>query len=842
MPTLPIESVLPDLRRVLNASGCGVLCAPPGSGKTTVTPLALLTESWLAGRSILLVEPRRLAARLAAVYMAGLLGEKVGQSVGYQVRFDRRISAATRVEVITEGILTRRLQQDPELAGTGLVIFDEFHERSLESDLALALCLEIRSALRDDLRLLVMSATMDPGPVSNLLGGAPVITCQGTMYPVELVSLPPPARTDSNRTDHVAMNVANGIRRALADQQGDILAFLPGAAEIRQVVSRFAQQADAHDTVLLPLYGDLSLADQARAILPDPAGRRRVILATTIAETSITIEGIGAVVDCGWKRVPRFDPNSGLTRLETVRISRASAAQRRGRAGRLGPGVCYQLWGPGVEHGLQDFDRPEILEADLAGLALQLATWGSGDPDQLHWLDPPPRGAFAQARTLLFQLGALDAHGVINAMGKDMSALPLHPRLAHMILKGMHAGCAGLACDLAALLSERDILRGQDRSADITDRIHALEDSRQRGNSALPGQGADIKDCRRVDQVSRQLRALLPKKAEKDIRTCQSGPLLALAFPDRIALQRPGAETRYRLANGRGAFFVRHEPLSSSAGLVIAALDAGRSEGRIFLAAPLDKSEVLELFADRLVHDEEIKWDEQVGAVTARRLTRLDALVLEEEVLPQPDPAALKAALLEGIRQVGLEVLPWSKDARALQERVNSLRIWQPGEKWPDLGDDHLLKTVAEWLAPYLDGMRTREQLRGLNMTEILQGRLDWQQQKRLDEYAPTHIEVPSGSRIRLRYAAGEPPVLAVRLQEMFGLADTPTVCRGRVPVLLHLLSPAQRPIQVTADLRGFWDGSYHAVKKEMKGRYPKHYWPDDPWQAIPTNRAKPRK
>ncbi|GBE13649.1 ATP-dependent RNA helicase HrpB [bacterium BMS3Bbin14] len=839
---LPILGVLPELRQALHESRCGVLCAPPGSGKTTLVPMALRTESWLGGRSILLVEPRRLAARLAAVYMAEQLGEEVGQSVGYQVRFDRKISSRTRVEVITEGILTRRLQQDPELPGVGLVIFDEFHERSLESDVALALCLEARAALRDDLRLLVMSATIAAEPVGRLLGGAPVVTCRGKMYPVEVRHLPPPARTDSGRADHIAINVANGVRRALVEQQGDILAFLPGAGEIRRAVTLLASSAAEDDFVLLPLYGDLSLADQSRAVRPDPRGRRRVILATTIAETSITIEGIGTVVDCGWKRVPRFDPNCGLTRLATVRISRASAVQRQGRAGRLGPGVCYRLWGGGVEYGLQDFDRPEILEADLTGLALQLAAWGDGDPGRLQWLDPPPPGAFAAARTVLTGLGALDKNGRITSRGRDMAGLPLHPRLAHMLLNGRRLGCLSRACDLAALLSERDIQKDYDRSVDIADRLHLLRVFREEGAGAARALGADAGGCRRVDRISRQLGGLLAGRSARNSRECRPGVLLALSFPDRIARQRPGTGGRYKLASGHGACLMKHDRISFSPYLVIAALDAGKREGRIFLAAVLDKDDVLDLFAGRLVQEDEIKWDEKTAAVAARRLTRLGDLVIAERSLPHPDPEAVQAAFLDGIRRAGLEVLPWSKEARALQERVKSLFAWQPAAKWPDLSDECLRNSVARWLAPFLTGIRTREQLRALDMAKILRSLLDWDQQRQLEQDAPTHIRVPSGSRIKLRYAAGEPPVLAVRLQEMFGLAATPTVCRGRVPVTLHLLSPARRPLQVTSDLRGFWDGSYHEVKKEMKGRYPKHYWPDDPWQATPTSRVKPRK
>lgn len=832
MNSLPIYSVLPEIRGALAGPGAGVLCAPPGSGKTTVVPLALLNEPWLGGRSILLVEPRR----LAAAYMAAQLGEEAGGTVGYQVRFVRRISPVTRLEVVTEGILLRRLQRDPELSGIGLIIFDEFHERSLESDLALALCLEVRGALRDDLRLLAMSATMDAGPVSHLLGGVPAITCRGRVHPVEVRHAPPPSRTDSSRPDHIAANVAAIVQRTLDEHRGDVLAFLPGAGEIRQTCSRLTGEVGSDDVVFLPLYGDLRLADQSAAVQPDPAGRRRVILATTIAETSITIEGITTVIDCGWKRVPRFDPNCGLSRLETVRISRASAAQRQGRAGRLGPGVCYRLWGETVEAGLQEYDRPEILEADLAGLALHLAQWGVSDPLQLQWLDSPPAGAFAQARNMLAGLEALDGDGRVTPMGKKMAELPVHPRLARMLLEADSTGCRVTTCDLAALLTERDVLKKGDPSVDIGDRLHLLQVYRDRGAGAVRALGGTAAGCRRVDRVSRQLAALLPGREKQNNGHCRPGPLMAMAFPDRLAQQRPGQMGRYKLASGRGACLHPHDPLTAAPFLVIAALDAGRREGRIFLAAPLDREEVLGLFADRLVEEEIVDWNDGAGAVTARRLLRLDELVLEEKPVSHPDPEAVRAALVKGIRAAGPEILPWSSEARNLQERVNSLRIWQPGEDWPDLTDQRLMDTLDEWLAPFVMNIRTREQLRALDLAKILRGCLDHHRQKRLERDAPTHIRVPGGSR-RLRYRAGEPPILAVRLQEMFGLRETPTICRGRVPVLLHLLSPAMRPIQITSDLKGFWAGSYHAVRKEMKGRYPKHFWPEDPGKQRTEDR-----
>jgi ATP-dependent helicase HrpB len=841
---LPIHAILPELRRTLVLSRCAVLSAPPGSGKTTVVPLALLSEPWLAGQRIIMLTPRRLAARLAASFMAGQLGESVGQTVGYRVRFDSKVSARTRVEVVTEGMLTRRLQSDPELAGVGLVIFDEFHERSLESDLALALCRDVLTGLREDLRLLVMSATMDTEAVSRLLDQAPVVIGHGRMFPVDTVYLPPPSSSDSSRPDHVATNTARAIRQALTEQEGDLLAFLPGIGEISRTLTLLSPIAAEANLVLLPLHGSLNLADQDRAILPDAKGRRRVILATTIAETSITIEGISMVVDCGWKRLPRFDPNSGLSRLDTVRISRASANQRTGRAGRLGPGVCFRLWNMGVEHGLQPFDRPEIMEADLAPLALQLSQWGVADPGQLAWLDPPPSGAMAQARELLTQLNALDHTGAITATGKAMATLPLHPRLAHMLCESrVQEVDSALVCDLAALLSERDILTGPARSVDIEDRLHALRLFREQGPGAARALSASPDACGRINQVSRQLADLLARPRKKISHGVSVGTLLALAFPDRVAQQRADARGSYLLASGRGAKLPQHDPLANSPYLAVINLDAGRQQGHIFLAARLEKDEIMALFSKQVTKEERVQWEAKAETVSARLQVRFGALVLMEKTLPGPDPEMIKAALLKGIAEMGLAALPWNKKARDLQARIMSLRSWQPEENWPDMSDNILTASMAVWLTPFLNNIRSRQQLQGLNLEEILKSRLDWRQQQRLDREAPTHFQVPSGTRVKLQYGDdGSPPVLAVRLQEMFGMAETPMVNRGRMPVLLHLLSPAQRPVQITSDLRGFWDRSYGELKKELKGRYPRHHWPDDPWTAVPTGRVKPRK
>ncbi|MFH1021748.1 MAG: ATP-dependent helicase HrpB, partial [Pseudomonadota bacterium] len=825
-----------------------VLSAPPGSGKTTVAPLALLGEPWLAGKTILMLEPRRLAARLAAAFMARQLGEEVGQTVGYRVRFEAKVSPATRVEVVTEGVLTRRMQDDPELAGVGLVIFDEFHERSLQGDLALALCLDVMTGLRDDLKLLIMSATLDTGAVSRLLDNAPLVLGTGRSYPVG-VEYCRTGQLLQPQPREIARQVAAAIHRALTGQPGDILAFLPGTAEIRHtqaLLTAGLPPAEA-EIVIHPLYGDLSLAAQTAAVQPDRQGRRRIILATPIAETSITIEGIHTVVDSGWKRSPQFDPNSGLSRLTTQRISRASATQRAGRAGRLGPGHCYRLWSTGEEHGLKPFDPPEILGADLSQLVLDLARWGVHDPETLRWLDPPPAGHFAQAQSVLLTLGALDQQNRITPLGRKMAELPAHPRLGLMLMAAAKHGATGLACDLAALLSERDILKGRDRSADIEDRLHALAAFRTDGPAAARSLEADTDACRRVIQTSRQLREHLPKPARKKegettLLTATAGELLALAFPDRLAQRRAEGRGQYKLTSGRGASLPAHDRLAAHEYLAVAELDAGRIEGRIFLAAPLAKESLLTLFKARLHQEEKVFWEEQSGMVKSQRLLRLDELILEAAPLAKPSSEAVLAALLSGIRSLGLAALPWSDKARELQARLISMHLWQPEAGWPEVSDTCLLESLEQWLPPYLTGMRSAEQLKKLDLFAILAARLDWQQQSRLDREAPTHLTVPSGSRVWLRYTPGEPPVLAVRLQEMFGLADTPQICNNTVPVLLHLLSPAQRPMQITRDLRGFWEGAYHAVKKELRGRYPKHHWPDDPWQAQPTSRVKPRK
>ncbi|WP_225771971.1 ATP-dependent helicase HrpB [Inquilinus sp. Marseille-Q2685] len=810
LPPLPIDAALPPLRAALAERGRAVLQAPPGAGKTTRVPLALLGEPWLGGGRIIMLEPRRIAARAAAGHMASLLGGTVGGTVGYRIRMDRRIGPDTRIEVVTEGILTRMLQDDPALEGVGAVIFDEFHERSLNADLGLALALET-AELRGDLRLLVMSATLDGGPVARLLGDAPVVTSEGRAYPVETRHVPP------RPGEAIEDAVARAVRDALAEETGSLLVFLPGAREIRRVQARLAGLGDG--VIVAPLYGDLPAAAQDQAIRPAPAGTRKVVLATNIAETSLTIEGVRVVIDSGLARAPRFDPRTGMSRLETVTIARAAADQRRGRAGRTGPGVCWRLWAKAGEGAMAPFDPPEILVADLAPLALELALWGGGG---LAWLDPPPAAALAQARELLAELGAIHADGRPTAHGKAMARLPLHPRLAHMVLRAKAEGVGGTAAELAAILEGR-------RPSSETDLRASLEALRRdRGDPAV----ARLREAAR--DIARRF-GLGSGGGPED-----AGALLALAYPDRVARRRPGGRGSFLLANGRGAALREGDPLAGAEYLAVAETDDAGREARILTAAPLDEATLEAVLGDRIAWVETVSWDAAEQAVAARRQRRLGALVLADAALPNPDPASVAAALLEGVRRLGLAALPWRDGAVALRQRVDFARALE-GEAWPDWSDAALVETLEEWLGPYLGGMRRRGDLDRLDLAQILAASLGWERQRALDTLAPAAIPIPSGRRAALDYADPAQPVLAVKLQEMFGQAETPRVGGGRVPVAIHLLSPAGRPLQVTRDLAGFWAGSYAEVRRDMRGRYPRHPWPDDPLAAPATARAKPR-
>ncbi len=820
---LPIDQSLPALRLALREGTGAVLQAPPGAGKTTRVPLALLDEPWMSGRRMVMLEPRRLAARAAARRMSDTLGEQVGATVGYRVRHESAVGRSTRVLVVTEGILTRMLQSDPGLEEFGLVIFDEFHERSIHADLGLALTLHSRALLRDDLRVLVMSATLDAAPVAELLDGAPVVRSEGRAFPVEVRHLP---RRHGARLEPA---VAAVVREAVAAESGDLLVFLPGAGEIRRV-QRDLGEIEAQ---VIPLHGNLSPAEQDRAILPGRDGMRKIVLSTSIAETSLTIEGVRVVVDAGLSRVPRYSPRTGMTRLATIRVSRSSAEQRRGRAGRLGPGVCYRLWSRQEDAALTERSAPEILEADLAPLALELAAAGVSDPGDLRWLDPPPPAAFAEARTLLVQLGALDEAGVLTRHGAAMSPLSLHPRLSHMVMTAAGLGAGGPACELAALLTERDLLRRSEGvpDVDIRTRLDLLRGAVQRHDvdrEALRRARTEVAACRRWSGSGAEERAGL-----------SPGVMLGLAYPDRIAQRRQGTDGRFLLRNGIGAF-LDPGPLSREDYLVVPELDGKPPESRILQAAPLGLDEIREWLGAGIAVEDTVEWDPVARAVAARRREKLGAIVLRDAPLRNPDPVQVIETLLEAVRREGLQLLPWNEGAKRIQERISFVRTLEPS--WPDVSDGALLERIEDWLAPHLHGISRLAQVERIDLAAAVSGLLDWQQRAALDRLAPTHVTVPTGSRIGVDYGDPGSPALAVRLQEMFGLVETPAVGGGRVPLTLHLLSPAGRPVQVTRDLAGFWRTTYYDVRKDLKGRYPKHSWPDDPLLAEPTRRPQRRK
>ena len=817
--TLPIDAVLPDLLATLAVHNAVVLQAPPGTGKTTRVPLALRDAEFLHGKKIVMLEPRRLAARSAARFMAALLGEEVGRTVGYRTRLDTRISRETRIEVVTEGILTRLLQSDAELADYGIVIFDEFHERSLQADLGLALVRECQQIVRDDLRMLVMSATLDAQPVSTLLGGAPVLGCPGQVFPVE-VRYSAPGRTPW--LDHLAQV----IRDTLASESGSLLVFLPGEGEIRRLMERL-EQLPAHVT-LAPLYGQLSGDEQDRAIAPAPAGQRKIVLATSIAETSLTIEGIRVVIDAGFLRAPSYDPNSAMTRLVTQRVAAANAEQRRGRAGRLGPGTCIRLWSEEENSRLQPFAVPEIRQADLTGMVLELAQWGVRDAAALCWLDLPPAASWAQARELLQSLETLDDSGAITAHGRAVLALGLPPRLGHMVVRGRELGLGNLAAELAALLSERDILP-RDSGADMHDRLLCV-----RGE-----QNVSRVDRGRLQLVREGARRLADKKTVTVAEhNDDAGRLLALAFPDRIAQRRPGNAARYVLANGRGALLPEEDRLAREPWLVIADLDGQAREAKIFLAASLSLPALETMLAPVIRSTEFVSWDNNSLSVQSRQQRVLGALVLEDRALASASPEKITAVLAQAISDTGLQVLPWTDALRQWQARVQIMQGLQP-EQWPDVSEMALRQHVLAWAGPYLSGMSRFSHLDRFPLHDALTGQLDWTQQQTLDQLLPTHLTVPTGSRIAIDYAAEHGPVLAVKLQEMFGLLDTPRLANGRVPLTIHLLSPAQRPVAVTQDLASFWKNAYADVRKDMRGRYPRHPWPEDPFTAVAQRGVK---
>jgi ATP-dependent helicase HrpB len=831
-PVFPITPLLPDIVASLAERPRLVLEAPPGAGKTTQVPLALLDATWMGGGRIIVLEPRRIAARAAATFMAAQLGEQVGETVGYRIRFESRVGPRTRIEVVTEGILGRMIQDDPGLEGVDAIVFDEFHERHLAGDLGAALALDVQASLRPELRLLVMSATLDGERIARWLD-APRLSSPGRSFPVAIVH--PPARPQETVEQHLTRTVLQALR----ENPGDVLAFLPGRREIE----RARGMLEKHDALeVVALHGELSLAEQQLALAPADPGVRRVVLATNVAESSVTLPGIRAVVDAGLAREPRFDPQSGFTRLETVAISQASADQRAGRAGRVAEGTAYRLWPQ--SRRLEPARTAEIEQAELSGLALELAGWGS---DDLPWLDAPPAGAMSQARDLLRRLGALDASSAITRLGRDMLVLGAAPRLAAAALRAPPERRA-LVADLLALTEARSPLRGeQGRTDDFRQRVAALHLWRDAGPRGARAGSADVGALAAIEKASSGWRRRLNlRSAASGVPDSHAvGDLLVHAFPDRVARRDEGQPMRYQLANGRGARLHESSALLGEPWLVILDLRLDARDSLVFAAAPFDPDVLERDHADRFITERVLRWDDERQIAEAFEERRFDALIMSRKAIPVTGNDAMPA-LFAAIRARGIASLPWSDNARRLRARIGALHAWRPELNLPDVADATLLMSMETWLSPYLSGKRRLEALQPAELSEALSAMLDYEQRRALDAHAPEELKVPSGMTRRLEYGtrdddAGAPPVLAVKLQELFGLADTPRVGDGRVAVMLHLLSPAGRPIQVTQDLAGFWNRTYPEVKKELKGRYPRHPWPDDPWTAAATHRAKPR-
>ena len=814
--SLPIDVALPQLTAALARNDVAVLVAPPGAGKTTRVPLVLLDEPWAKDRKILVLEPRRLAARAAAARMASTLREQVGDTVGLRVRFDSKVTKRTRLEIVTEGVFTRLVLDDPSLEGIAAVLFDEFHERSLDADLGLALARDAQLGLRPDLKLLVMSATLDGARVAALLGNAPVVESEGRAFPVETRYLGRDQRAPIER------QVADAVERALRAESGSALVFLPGAGEIRRTEELLKERVRDTTIDIVGLFGALDAREQDRAISPSPPGRRKVVLATSIAETSITIEGVRVVVDSGLARVPRYEPDVGLTRLETVRVSRAAADQRRGRAGRTEPGICYRLWDEPQTGSLEAYTRPEILSADLSSFALDLAQWGTTDTSQLAFLDAPPQAAMNEAWTLLGEIGAIDDNARITDEGRKLRALPLPPRLARMVVDAAAQGAGEMAAAIAAILTERG-LGGND-----VDLGHRLENFRRDRS-------------RRAEDARAMVRRWTATAGNRNKDNAQSpGALLVLAYPDRVARNRGGSGGAFLLASGRGGMIDPASSLAREMYLVVAELAGVAASGRIVLAAPITLEEIEHDFAGQIKDSETVTFDTSSASLRARRTRRLGALVLAEQTRPVASDSESARLLAEGIAGIGVHKLPWSKAQLQLRNRVMFLRRAE-GDEWPDLSDDALSRAATEWLAPFLTGKTSLQQISADDLAAALDAALPWNLRKRLDGEAPTHFAAPSGSQVPIDYEAEEGPKLSIRVQELFGLGVHPTIAGGRVPLLIELLSPAHRPVQMTRDLPGFWRGSYKDVRSDLRGRYPKHPWPDDPLTAPATRRAKPR-
>ncbi len=813
LPDLPVRAALPALSTALAETGKAVLVAPPGAGKTTMVPLHLLSATWRGDGTILLLEPRRLAARAAANRMAELLGQPVGATVGYAMRMDSRVSAATRILVVTEGVLARMILDDPELPGVAAVLFDEFHERSLDGDFGLALALDVQAALRPDLRLLVMSATIDGARVAGLMGDAPVVESEGRRFPVDI-------RYRDRAADRIDVAMARAVREALAEETGSILAFLPGQREIERTADELVGRVAA-DVEIVPLYGNLDGRAQDAAIRPAPPGRRKVVLATAIAETSITIDGVRVVIDGGLARLPKFEPDTGLTRLQTVRVSKASAEQRAGRAGRTAPGVAIRLWHQGQWASLPDFNPPEILEADLSGLLLDCAAFGVSDPRTLSFLDPPPAPALAEARSLLAALGALDAHGRLTDSGAAMRKLALPARLAHMVAEAGRVGDAATAARLAVLLTERGL---GGISVDLDHRL-----SRMPSEKGPRAEAAKALARRIASQTGRS----------RDAPPSAAGPLLLLAYPDRVAMAR-GAFGRFVLANGRGAMLDESEALAREKFLVVADLQGGGQNPRIAAAAAVDEEAIRTALSHRIERRTEAFFDIERRAVRVRETETLGAIRLAERSLPAPKGADADRAVIEAVRAHGLSLLPWSRGSAALRARLGWLRRGL-GDPWPDVSDAALVDRLEEWLLPFLDGQSALDRIAPDAIQAGLASLVPHELRRKVDQLAPTHFTAPTGNNLPIDYER-DSPVLAIRVQELFGMAEHPAIAGGTVPLTLELLSPAHRPIQTTRDLPGFWRGSWSDVRSDMRGRYPKHEWPERPESARPTARAKPRK
>ena len=815
---LPIDAVLDELSRTLTDRNAAVLVAPPGAGKTTRVPLALLDAPWLNNKKIIMLEPRRIAARASAERMARTLGERAGETVGYRVRFGSKISRATRIEVVTEGIFSRQILDDPELNGIAAVLFDEFHERSLDADLGLALARDAQTGLREDLRILVMSATLDGARVGKLLGNAPVVASEGRAFPVETRYLGRKADAPLER------QMADAIATALRADPGSVLAFLPGAAEIRRTQNFLAERVHDASVEIVPLYGALDAAVQDRAIAPAPKGQRKVVLATSIAETSLTIEGVRIVVDSGMARVPRYEPDIGLTRLETVRASRAAVDQRRGRAGRTEPGVCYRLWDEPQTASLAAYTQPEILSADLSSLVLDLAQWGVRDPATLAFLDPPPAPALKEANSLLSELGALDSDGRITAEGQSLRALALPPRLARMIVDSHRLGAGEEAAEIAAVLTERGL------GGDGVDLDYRLDQFR-RDRSPRASSARSL-----AQRWAQQVAATEGSSGEA--ASPSTGIMLALAFPDRVARNRGNGS--FVLANGRGAAVEQTSSLARAPYIAVAELTGTAAQGRILLAAPIAQADIEARFADQIVNTEEISFDRSAMALRARRKRTLHAITLSEAPVALTPSAETARIFAAGLVAAGLDKLPWSKSLKQWRDRVMFLRKAE-GESWPALSDVALVAEYEAWLVPVLYDKTALKELSPGDLSDALMTLLPWELRARLEREAPTHFEAPTGTMLAIDYEAEQGPTIAVRLQELFGLNTHPSIAKGAVPLVLELLSPAQRPVQVTRDLPGFWRGSYAAVRSDLRGRYPRHPWPEDPATALPTRRVKPR-